>query len=292
MSGAATVASPNGTLEGVAVRRHRVLRQFSGNTIVVAVAGLWVVLVVLAAVAPELLTHVNPDSLHPTRVLHAPSSAALLGTEQYGRSVYTLLVYGAHTALLIGVAATAFAVVAGGVIGLLAGYLGGWVDTLIGRLLDIMMSLPGVLLALVITASAGASVGILILSVGVALVAVFARIMRGTVMSVRSRLYVEAARSIGYGQWRILLRHVLPNSFAPIVVLATISVGDAIVLAASLSYLGLGPKLDVPDWGQLLASGQAYLQQSWWITTFSGFAIALTVVSISLLGDWLRDRIE
>jgi peptide/nickel transport system permease protein len=178
------------------------------------------------------------------------------------------------------------------VLGLLAGYLGGVVDTVLARLVDILMCFPGVLLALVITAGLGASRLNLILGVAVATMPMFARVMRGQVMAVRGRLFVQAARATGLPRTRVLLRHVLPNAIAPVVVLATVTVGTSIVLAASLSFLGLGPSSDVPDWGQLLSSGQPYLANAWWVSTFPGVALTLVVISVSLLGDWLRDRMD
>ncbi|GAB3276581.1 ABC transporter permease [Kineosporia babensis] len=255
-------------------------------------SGVWLAVVGIAALTPGLISGVDPEVLHPERVLLPPGEGGLLGTDQYGRGVYDLLIHGARTAVTIGVAATALAVLVGGLIGLLAGYSGGLIDAVVGRCLDLMLSLPGVLLALVITAAAGASVGVLIISVATVFVAGFARLMRSQVLATRDRLYVEAARSVGLSHLRILTRHVLPNAFAPVVVLATIAVGEAILVAASLSFLGLGPKLAVPDWGQLLASGQPYIQQSWWVSTFPGIALSLTVVAVSLLGDRLRDQID
>ncbi|GAA3666461.1 ABC transporter permease [Microbacterium marinilacus] len=283
-------AAGTGAFSGVVSASRGWSRRIRLNGVLVGLSLLWLALVVLAAVAPAVLAPGDPVQLHPTEVLRAPGPDAVLGTEQYGRSVYVLLVHGARTALTIGVAATALAVVAGSLIGLVAGYAGGVVDALIGRVLDVMMALPGVLLALLITAAAGPSVGVLIVSVGVASIAGFARLMRGEVISTRTRLYVEAARATGISPARILMRHVLPNAAAPVAALATIAVGEAILAAAALSFLGLGPRLDVPDWGQLLASGQAFLRQSWWVSVFAGAVISLTVVSVGLVGDWLRER--
>ncbi|WP_159501721.1 ABC transporter permease [Microbacterium sp. 18062] len=288
MSGLAAVAAQVGSV----TREWSRPRRPTLDGVLVGLSGAWLLVLAVAALAPGLLAPGDPETLHPTRVLQPPGPDAPLGTEQYGRSVYLLLVHGARTALTIGVAATLLAVVAGSLVGLVAGYVGGIVDALIGRVLDVMMALPGVLLALVITAAAGPSVGVLILSVATAFMAGFARVMRGQVISTRSRLFIEAARATGIGPGRILFRHVLPNASAPVVALATIAVGEAILVAAALSFLGLGPRMDVPDWGQLLASGQAFLRQSWWVSTFAGVMISLTVIAIGLAGDWLRDRAD
>lgn len=225
------------------------------NGVLVSLSVGWLALILFAAFVPGLLAPGDPTALHPTEVLRPPGDGALLGTEQFGRSVYLILVHGARTAIVIGVAATALAVVIGCLIGLIAGYAGGIVDSVIGRILDVMLALPGVLLALVITAAAGPSVEVLIISVAVASIAGFARIMRGEVLSTSNRLFIEAAKATGLRPTRILFRHVLPNAFTPIAALATIAVGEAILVAAALSFLGLGPRLDVPDWGQLLSSG-------------------------------------
>lgn len=266
--------------------------RFSVNTVTLGVSLIWIVVVLVAAAVPWLLTPDDPTALSPARALQAPGDGALLGTDLYGRSIYTLLLYGARTAMLIGLAATAFGAIVGGLIGLVSGYFGGWVDMLIGRLIDVLMCFPGVLLALVIATALGATTGNLILAVGIATVPAFARVMRGQVMTVRGRLYIEAARSNGFRSSRIVARHILPNSLAPIVVMATVSVGTAIVVAASLSFLGLGPNSAIPDWGQLLALGQPYLGGAWWISTFPGITLTLTVIAVSLLGDWLRDRLD
>jgi peptide/nickel transport system permease protein len=203
-----------------------------------------------------------------------------------------MLLYGARSALIVGLFATLFGVLVGGILGLVGGYLGGWVDMLIGRLIDILMCFPGVLLALIITSALGATTRNLIIAVGIATVPGFCRVMRGQVMTVRGRLFVEAARSNGFRASRIVFRHILPNAVTPTVVLATVSIGTAIVVAASLSFLGLGPQTDIPDWGQLLAAGQPYLANAWWVSTFPGIALTLTVVAVSLAGDWLRDRLD
>jgi peptide/nickel transport system permease protein len=284
----------SGGLAAAGARRIRGLgvAGFGGGNVLASVSALWLLATLVALVAPDLLAPGDPTALHPTQVFQPPSAENPLGTEQYGRSVWLLLVHGARSAIAVGLAATAIALVIGCLIGLVAGYAGGWVDVVIGRLLDVLMSIPGVLLALLVTAAAGSSLGALIVSVGVAFVAGFARVMRGQVLATKERVYIDAARSVGLSGPRILFRHVLPNAFAPILGLATVAVGEAILVASALSFLGLGPRLDVPDWGQLLASGQPFLVQAWWVSTFAGVVISVTVVAVSLLGDWLRDRVE
>lgn len=266
-------------------------RKLGGETIVSIVALSWVAIVLIVAFLPNLFAPDDPTALHATRALQGPGET-LLGTDQYGRSLYTLLIHGASQSVIIGLLATILAVVVGGLIGLWGGYAGGVTDMVLGRIIDTLMCFPGVLLALLIATALGPSIPNLIIAVGVGSVPSFSRVMRGQVISVRSRLFVEAAHALGFGQLRIIFKHVLPNALAPIVVLSTISVGTAIVAAASLSFLGLGPKTSVPDWGQLLASGQPYLSSASWISMWPGIAITLTVLAISLLGDWLRDRLD
>lgn len=268
------------------------LSRLTVNGAVLAVALAWMAVVVVAALVPGLLARADPTALDPTKALAAPSGDLPLGADHYGRSIAVLLVHGARTALVIGLFATVLGFVVGGTIGLLTGYVGGWVDMVVGRVMDMFMAFPGVLLALVVTAALGASTTNLVVAVGISVVPGFYRVMRGQVMSVRSRLFVEAARSVGFSPARILVRHVLPNALAPVLVLATVTVGTSIVLGASLSFLGLGPRTEVPDWGQLLAMGQPYLANAWWISTFPGLALTLTVIAVSLVGDWLRDRLD
>jgi len=281
-------AGPTPSPTPVTRRRRRV----RVSTVVTWVAAVWITLVVLAALVPSLIAPGDVTRLDPERVLQAPGVSSPLGTDQYGRGILTMLVHGARTAVLIGLGATAVALVFGTVIGLLAGYAGGWVDMVIGRLIDILMSFPGVLMALIIAAALGPTTKNLVLAVGISAIPQFTRVMRYQTMTVRDRLYVEAARASGFSTARIIGRHILPNAIAPIMVLGTLTIGVAIVLAASLSFLGLGPLKEVPDWGQLLAQGQPYLNNAWWISTFSGLAVTITVICISVLGDALSDKFE
>lgn len=284
----------SGGVATAGLRRARALgaSTFGASNVLAVVSGAWLAIMLVALAVPGLLAPGDPTELHPSQVFQPPNAENPLGTEQYGRSVLLLLVHGARSAMAVGLAATAIALLLGSLIGLVAGYAGGWVDAVIGRLLDVLMSIPGVLLALLVTAAAGSSLQALILSVGIAFVAGFARVMRGQVLATRQNLYVDAARSVGLGGARILFRHVLPNAFAPVLGLATVAVGEAILVASALSFLGLGPRLAVPDWGQLLAAGQPFLVQAWWVSTFAGIVISITVVAVSLLGDWVRDRVD
>lgn len=267
-------------------------KKISLEIVLLTGALVWMAVVLILCLIPGILAPEDPLKTHVSRVLQAPGGETLLGTDQYGKSIMTLMIHGASPAIIIGFSATILAVVIGGFLGLVGGYFGGWLDMVIGRFVDTLMCFPGILLALIIATALGPSTMNLIIAVGVGAIPNFARVMRGQVLTVRSKLYIEAAHSMGLKQARIIFVHVLPNALAPIVVIATVTVGTAIVAAASLSFLGLGPKSLVPDWGQLLASGQPYISSAWWISTFPGLAITLTVLSLSLLGDWLRDRLD
>lgn len=283
-----TAAAP----EPDAPKKRKKGKKISMELIITILALVWVGLVLLVAFFPSVFAPEDPAQFYPTRGLWSPDKLAPFGADMYGRSLYTLMVYGANQSVIIGIMATLLASVVGSIIGLWGGYQGGWVDMVLGRIIDTLMCFPGVLLALIIATALGPSIPNLIIAVGVGGIPGFARVMRGQTITVRSRLYVEAAQTLGFSQLRIIFKHVLPNAIAPVVVLATITVGSAIVAAASLSFLGLGPSSTVPDWGQLLAKGQGYLSSAPWISTYPGIAITLTVLSISILGDWLRDRLD
>ncbi|HVX30013.1 MAG TPA: ABC transporter permease, partial [Nitrolancea sp.] len=186
----------------------------------------------------------------------------------------------------------AIAATAGIILGLLSGYYGGWVDTLIMRFMDMILALPGLLLALVIVAMLGPSINNVMIAVGTSTIPVFTRIVRGSVLSARSMTYVEAARVVGCPDQLILRRHILPNVVAPIIVLATLNIAIAILIGASLSYLGVGVQPPTPEWGSMLSQGRDYLLGQWWITTFPGIAIFVAVLSINLAGDGLREALD
>jgi peptide/nickel transport system permease protein len=247
---------------------------------------------VLVAAFPGWFVHYQPLALHPERVLQGPGEASVLGTDQYGRSLVGLLVYGARNSVLIGLVSVVVGLLIGGGIGLVAGFVGGVVDNVLMRIVDIMLCFPGILLALLVSAALGASLRNVIIAVAIGQVPEYARVMRGQVLAVRSRLFVEAASAAGVHPRRIVFRHVLPNAMAPVMVVATLGVGHAIVSGATLSFLGVGPQGGIPDWGRLLASGGSYMATAWWISTFPGLVVTVVVVAVNIFGDWLRDRMD
>ncbi|WP_203072838.1 ABC transporter permease [Falsiroseomonas ponticola] len=257
-------------------------------------ATLLVVLVLLAVFGPWL------DLPDPTRTnlrarMVAPTlswvglGAHPLGTDQLGRDILSRIIAGSRVTLMVAGAAVLLGGVLGTVLGLVSGYFGGWVDRILMRLVDIQLALPLMLLALMVVAALGPSlrnlVGVLALVSWVR----YARIVRGQVLAVREREFVQSARAIGASHARIILRHILPNVLTPALVVATLELARVIVLEAGLSFLGLGIQPPDPSWGRMLADGRTYISSAWWIITFPGLALMLTVLAVNLLGDWLRD---
>src|SRR5438034_215987 len=225
-------------------------------------------------------------------VLRPPSRSFPLGTDELGRDVLSRVIHGARISLRIGIVTIGIALVLGTVIGVLAGFYGGVIDGVLMAVMEVLLAFPQILLAMAILAMLGPSLTNAMIAVGLSAVPVYARTARGTTLSVRAMDYVEAARAIGVGDGRILARHVLPNMISPVVVLATAGVGIAILIAAGLSYLGLGAQPPTPEWGAMLSQARAYLRNAWWMATFPGLAITLVVISLNLCGDWLRDLLD
>jgi peptide/nickel transport system permease protein len=258
-----------------------------------AVLGLLILIVlVLAAIAAPLLPLEDPIQIDPPHALYSPGAPYLFGSDQYGRDVFSRVVYGGRVSLAVGPIAVAIALVPGVLVGLIAGYYGRWVDVLLMRLVDIMLAFPGILLALGIVAVLGPSLTSLMIAVGISSIPTYARLTRASVLSARENLYVDAARVVGARDAVILLRHILPNVVAPVIVVSTLGVGAAILVAATLSFLGLGSQPPTAEWGRMLSEGRQYLREQWWIATFPGLAIMLTVLALNMLGDGLRDALD
>jgi peptide/nickel transport system permease protein len=200
--------------------------------------------------------------------------------------------YGTRISLLVGFISVSIAVVVGTLMGLVSGYYGRWVDTIVMRFVDIMLAFPGILLALALVSILGPSLPNLMIAVGISSVPSYARLVRGSVLAAKENVYVEAARVVGCSDTLIMRRHVLPNVVAPIIVVATLGVAAAILWAAALSFLGLGSQPPTPEWGRMLSEGRNYLREQWWIATFPGLAIMVTVLAMNLLGDGLRDTLD
>jgi peptide/nickel transport system permease protein len=257
----------------------------------VLVAALFLLVLVVCAVEPAWFVSGDPLAINPDAALSGPSAAHLFGTDQYGRDMLAQIVYGTRTSLLVGVTSVLLGATGGTAAGMTAGFRGGLADTGIMRIIDVLLCFPGILLALVFQAALGAGVGNEIIAVAVASVPVYARVARGQTLSLRGRPFVLAARSAGVRELTILRRHLLAPVLAPVIALATIGVGTAVVLAAALSFLGLGPQNGNPDWGSLIGSGQEYMGTAWWIVTFPGIVITLVVLAAGVCGDALRRRL-
>ena len=215
-----------------------------------------------------------------------------LGTDHLGRDILARVIFGARPALLVGVAAVLISGVLGMVTGLLSGYFGGRVDDVLMRLADIQLAFPFILLAIAVIGVLGPSLRNIIIVIGVSSWVVYARVVRGEVLSIREREYVQAAIALGSQHWRVLRHHVLPNTLTPWLVVATLDMARVIVIESALSFLGLGVQPPTPTWGGMLADGRVYLSTAWWLATFPGLAILITVLGINLFGDGLRDTLD
>ena len=262
----------------------------------IAVIGVWVVVwVYLIALVTPLIAPYDLDtqiSLLTARLV-GPSSEFLLGTDDLSRDVLSRIMYGARISLSIGFVAVGISVTIGTLLGAVSGYLGGWVDTVVMRFVDMVISFPRLVLLIAIVALFDTHSIFMIMAVlGLTQWPGTARIVRGEVLSLREREFIEAAQALGFSRRRIILRHVIPNVLAPVIVTATLGLGNVIVLEAGLSFLGLGLEPPTPSWGSMVSGGRGYMLDGWWISTFSGLAIVLTVVAFNLVGDGLRDALD
>ena len=222
----------------------------------------------------------------------SPSLAHLMGTDEFGRDVLSRVIWGAQASLQAGATAASIALVAGLILGMLAAYYGGRADSLIMRGMDVVLAFPYILLAIAVVAILGPGLRNAMIAIAIVYVPHYARVVRGSVLSVRARDYVEAARAIGAADGRVMWQHVLPNTLAPVIVQTTLNVGSAIIDTAGLSFLGLGTQPPTPDWGNMLSAGRNYVIDSPWIATFPGLAILATVLAFNLMGDALRDAFD
>lgn len=254
------------------------------------VAGAFVAFLLVAAAFPSLVATQDPNAISAAEAFQPPSAAHWFGTDESGRDVYSRILAGTGTSLLIGVTATAIGLALGLLLGVLASFGGRVVDFGVGRLVEVLFAFPGLLLALLVIVVAGPGPVTATIAVGLSTAPGYARIIRGQLVSIRSSQYVEAARVLGRPPRRILTAHLLPNALLPLVVLATLGIGQAIVWAAALSYLGLGAQPPAAEWGAMLSAGRTYLQTAWWMTVFPGLAIVGTTIATTVLGRALARR--
>lgn len=272
-------------------RFYDLLRLFKKNKMAVMGLVIIVAMIVIAVFAPLIATQV-PYEQNLANRFQSPSSQHFFGTDNFGRDIFSNVVYGARISLFIGFLATILSVILGTIIGAVAGFFGGGVDNVLMRLVDIILSIPSLILAIAISTVLGTGIRNLILAVSLSGITNYARIVRASVLSVKEQEYVEAAKIGGASNFRLIFRHILPNCLGPIIVQATLGVGTSILQAASLSFIGLGVQPPTPEWGGMLSQGRSYIQDYPHMTIFPGLAIALTIFSLNLFGDGLRDALD
>ena len=271
-----------------AKRLGRILRRHKNLTI----GGAMVLLLVLAGLlAPLLATH-DPTQQSLAQALRPPSAEHLFGTDQYGRDLYSRIVYGARLSLLEIVLGVGIALAAGIPLGLLAGYSGGRVDQVVIWFMDILFAFPGIVLSILIVSILGTSLVNLMIGIAIFSIPVYGRLARNLALALKQVEYTEAARALGAGLWRILFQHILRNALGPIIVQATLTAGTVVLTAASLSFLGLGAQPPTPEWGAMMSDGRNFLGVNIWLSLFPGLAITFSVLGFNLFGDGLRDLLD
>ena len=248
--------------------------------------------VIIAALVPQLFAHSNPLAIVPNDAFHPPGWGHWFGTDQSGRDIFSRVIYGTRQSLLIGLAATALAMSVAIALGLLGGLGGPRLDRGVNWLLEILFAFPSLILALLFVAVFGSGIGPLIVATGLGTAPGYARMVRGQVLAVRNAGYIEAAVALGHPTWRIIVRQLLPNAMRPLIVTLTMGVGQAIVWASALSFLGLGAPPPAPEWGTMLSMGRDFVANAWWLTFFPGLFIVLTTLSTTVAGRYLQQRLE
>ena len=252
-----------------------------------------VLLVLLAAlVAPGALAPYNPTLVSPGQIFQPPGGAHWLGTDQYGRDMLSRLIYGTRLSMTLGIVSVAIAVGIGLPLGAAVGFFRGRLDAVLMRVVDVVMSFPGILLALLVIAILGPGLVNAMIAVGIGQAPVFVRVVRAATLVVREQSYIEATRALGAGALRTLARHVLPNVIQPVIVIATLGFASAIIVGSSLGFLGLGAQPPAAEWGTMVSEGRNYLRTDWWIAAFPGLTIGIAVLSFNILGDALRDLLD
>lgn len=258
-----------------------------------AIFGLFLIMLLLfVAIFADFIAPYGVDDQNLSRKFLKPSTQHLFGTDEFGRDIFSRIVYGSRYSLMIGAVAATLSAVIGMIVGSIAGFYGNKVDNVLMRLIDIMLAIPSTLLGISIVAALGNGLRNVIIAVAIGAVPAYARIVRASILSVKEQEYIEAARSIGASDYRIIMKHILPNCLAPIIVQITMSVAKAILEASALSFIGLGIQPPSAEWGAMLSAGRAYIRKAWWIVTFPGLAIAMVIFGLNLFGDGLRDALD
>ena len=284
-------ATPVAPLDDAPVGWTATLRDFLRRPVAI-VSAVVLLLVVAAAVAGPLIAPYAENDIDLARALLPPSMEHLFGTDELGRDVFSRVVLAAGVSVQVSVVSVTIAFAAGVLLGLVAGYFGGWIDTIAMRVVDVMFAFPVLLLALAIVAILGPGLTTAMIAIGVVYVPIFARVARASTLSVREEPFVRAAQGMGAGPARIIVTHILPNVAAPLIVQTSLSLAFAILSEAALSFLGLGVQPPAPSWGRMLFEARGYLEQAWWMAVFPGLAVFITVLAFNLLGDTLRDVLD
>jgi len=251
-----------------------------------------IILLVLCALFADLIAPYHFSEQDLSRRLNPPNPSNLMGTDNFGRDVLSRIIYGTRVSLQVGLISVSLAVLVGGTLGAVAAFYGHRTDNVIMRMMDILLAIPGMLLAIAIAAALGPALKNMMIAIGVGSVPAYARIVRGSILSIKEQEFIEAARSIGASDFRLIARHLIPNVLAPVIVQATLGVASAILSAAALSFLGLGIQPPTPEWGAMLSAGRNYIRDYPYLTIFPGAVIMLTVYSLNVLGDGLRDALD
>jgi len=286
--------SPEAGLAPALPRGQALWRGLRANPLL-AVGAVTAAAIIVVAVAAPLLAPFPGDAgsaTHPFQVLRPPSARHLFGTDQVGRDVFSRVLYGARISPLVALIVLVIACVIGIPLGVAAGYFGGWIDEVIMRVTDVFLAFPSLLLALALAAVLPPSLTSLTIAIAATWWPWYTRLIRGQAASVAGRAYIDSCRVLGIRPWRIILRHVLPNSVTPLIVQVSLDVGGVILTASALSFLGLGAQDPTPDWGLMVAEGQNYFTTDWWVATFPGIAILVTAFAFNLIGDGLRDLMD
>jgi peptide/nickel transport system permease protein len=266
-------------------------RRFRRNR--TALAGLVIILLlVLAAIFADFITPEGLDAQDLSRAFQLPNARNFMGTDNLGRDMYTRIIYGTRTSLQIGFIVVSISMVVGVFLGSIAGFYGGKIDNIIMRGIDILLSIPQILLAIAIASALGAGLRNVMIAVGIAEIPRYARIVRAAVLTLREQEFIEAARAIGSNDFRLITKHILPNCTAPIIVQSTLGLASAILNAAGLSFIGLGIMPPIPEWGYMLSIGRRYIRDFWHMALFPGLAIVVVVLALNMLGDGLRDALD
>jgi peptide/nickel transport system permease protein len=276
---------------GVPTRIDRGKYFVANNVLFVFGLVLFLLIVFLAIFAP-LLAPYDPAKISFSDKLVSPGWAHLMGTDELGRDIYSRVIYGARTSLVIGVTVLVFSMVIGVPIGLVSGYFGGRIDTILMRISDVFLAFPPLLLPIAITAALGAGLFNAMMALAISWFPWYARIMRSSVIAIRKELYIDAARAMGVGHFRIMVRHALPNASTPVIVQASMDFGYTILAAASLSFIGIGAKPPAIEWGLMVALSRSKFLDFWWTAAFPGLAIFITVLAVNLIGDGVRDFLD